>query len=179
MMRDMATTDLDNTRAGPAGVINPVRGIIIGLVVLAIIGGVLVLELGQAKNDRPTDFLGFVRPRPGTVLQRSAPMIAVNFNLGGFDGTPLTKNVYPGPGLGSNSIVTRVQISGRLDGAAPLGTARCHGHSAGFFACALPTPTGVRADLPYYVSVYEQVDGRYVVMPMPSGSPNSLLVRFG
>jgi hypothetical protein len=175
----MATIDRDANAKGRAWMVNPVRGIVIGLVILAIIGTVLVLELGQAKNDRPTDFLGFVRPRPATVLQRSAPVIAVNFNIGGFDGTPLTKNVYVGEGLGSNRILTQVRISRSLDGSSPLGVAHCHGRDRGFYACALPTPADVRSGVPYYLSVYQQVDGRYVVMPTPSGSPNSVLVHFG
>ena len=176
----MATIDRDADAEGRAWMVNPLRGIVIGLVVLAIIGTVLVLELGQAKNDRPLDFLGFVRPRPGTVLPRSAPVIAVNFNLGGYDGTPLTKNVYVGGGLGSNPpIRTQVRISRRLDCSSPLGSAKCHGRGQGLFACALTTPASVQFGVPYYLSVYQQVDGPYVVMPTPSGSPNSVLVRFG
>jgi len=43
----------------------------------------------------------------------------------------------------------------------------------------LTVPAVVRTGVPYYLAVYEQVDGTFLVMLTPEGSPNSGQIRFG
>ena len=157
-------------RVAPAWAINPVRGIVIGLIVIAVLATVLIVEMSRPSPQYPSDFLGFTRPSSGAVLKRAAPLIPVSFSWGYADGRLLKD-------FNGEAVPLQVRISATRDGSSPLGAQRCGRHPG--WVCALATPNHVAVGVPYYLIIYERVGDGYVALPAQSSSrPNLMIVRF-
>lgn len=56
--------EAERDRVAPAWTINPVRGIVIGLIVIAVLATVLIVEMRRPSPQYPKHFLGFTRRAP-------------------------------------------------------------------------------------------------------------------
>jgi hypothetical protein len=162
--------EAERDRVAPAWTINPVRGIVIGLIVIAVLATVLIVEMSRPSPQYPKHFLGFTRPLPGAIFGRTAPVIRVSFQLGYDDGRPLND-------LEGESVQTQVRISSTRGGSSPMGVETCARHPG--WTCALTTPNHVVIGVPYYLIVYQRVGDGFVAMPAVSSSnPNLMMIRF-
>jgi hypothetical protein len=144
-MPDLAPPPVGRTRSSRgmgAWMINPVRGMWIGVVTITIVCGVLIFQVSRRPAQPPVTFLGFLQPSPGASVDRSTSVIAVLLKLGGSDGAAFPAGFDAGP------ISTQVRISQSPDGSSPLGTTNCGSEGV---LCRLRVPQGVRVGVPYYL----------------------------
>lgn len=135
--------------------------------------GPFTLTLTPAAPPPPV-FLGYLGPKPGTLLKRSVDTIPVAFTLGNAQGTQLTDEE-------AAAEATRVTISASTSGSPALTEASCrYAARTDRYQCSLNTPTNVSKGTPYYITAYRYTDSGWVVVEPGSTSttPNPEIVYF-
>lgn len=121
--------------------------------------------------------LGFGSPRAGAGVANSRKPLAVAFRLGSYRGVRLRNSP-------ASKLATKITLSANASGAAPVSAADCACHPARHeFTCQLPRPAHVRTGKahPYYLSVYERLGARYLLVPLTkaltSGNPKMIYYK--
>jgi hypothetical protein len=167
-------------RVPPGRYINPVRGMVIGLIVMGALGlclGVLMI----LQPDVPPPSMGYLlsvqHPRAGAPLPGGEPAFLVEFTLGSSDGAPLADTDIAG-------LTVHVRSSS-APGAARFASTPCRFHVAtGTFRCrvAAPTTTAAGGAQTYLTVVeYPNSSGRRDVTVAPTvdaSMSNPFVVRF-
>ena len=172
------TESLDE-RVPVGSYINPVRGLVIGLLVMAVIGLGLGLLL-ILQPDAPTPATGYLlkvlQPSPGAVLPGWERTFTVEFTLGTRDGAPLSD---------TDVAWLRVHVrSSRTSGGAGGTSTPCSYHPATkTYRCRVATPPMSAGGVETYVTVFEGptrfMEGQQVVAPTVDASvSNPFVVRF-
>ena len=172
------TESLDE-RVPVGSYINPVRGLVIGLLVMAVIGLGLGLLL-ILQPDAPTPATGYLlkvlQPSPGAVLPGWERTFTVEFTLGTRDGAPL-----------SATDITWLTVhvrSSRTPGGADASSTPCSYHPATkTYRCRVATPPTSAGGVETYMTVFEGpnrfMEGQHVAAPTLDPSvTNPFVVRF-
>jgi hypothetical protein len=160
--------------------INPVRGIIIGLIVLTVCGSALGLML-ILYPDQPAPAMGYLlsvrHPRAGLQPSGGDPTFLVEFTLGSPEGAPLAVADVAG-------LTVHVRSSS-IPAAAKFSSAPCAYHfDTDTYTCrvAMPPTTAAGGAQTYLTIVeYPSGSGRQTVTVAPSLDPsvtNPFVVRF-
>jgi len=118
---------------------------------------------------------GFLAPKPGSTLRKSARQITVRFRLADASGQPASPAA-----VASLAAAGRVGVTLRGPGIRPV-TARCAWvASERYLRCQLPVPAGVRTGRTsdYTITAAEHLGAAFVTVPAVGGAVNPEVIHF-